>query len=257
MVRLIAGIGGPAMIRHKFIYPRGSGGAWLSNLIWHLETRNFSIPSVERVFDGLPASSIPFKHSFEIMNPHNPLDVCYPNTNDNLSNFLFSTNSLFVLYLNDAFKVRYGIHKLAERSSKDQLFDLTDSATYIFTNQHYQEHYCENIDLEYRLVFQDQVRFIQQLFEILDQIGIDYEKNQDYCINSINYYKTTVANPMQQIGNLDSLMWLGACHAMLSIDNISVPFIHDDAVLADFKEIFAPWNAYCIQKISPMSFEWL
>ena len=244
------------MIRHKFTYPRGSGGSWLNNMIWHLETRNFSIPSVERVFDNLPRSTIPFRHFFEIINPHNPLDVSYPNV-DNLTNFLFSTDALFVLYLNDAFKVRYGIHKLAERSSKDQLFDLTNSATYIFTNQHYQEHYCQNIDLDYRLIFQDQVLFVRRLFGLLDKTEIDYEKNQDYCIDSINYYKTTIANPMEQIGNLDSLIWLGACHAILSIDNIPIPVINDDATLVEFKEIFAPWNSYCIQRILPMSFEWL
>lgn len=243
-------------MRHRFIVPRGSGGSWLSNMIWNLESRNFLIPRVNRVFDGLPKSTISVVHAFEIMNPHNPLDVRYSLADDGLSNFLFSTNSLFVLYLNEAFKVRYGIHKLAERQVRDQLFTLTDSAMYIFNDDHYHRHYCRNIDLDYKLIFHDPVQFLQQLFALLDKTGIDYEKNQDYCMASINYYKTTVADPMQHVGNLDSMIWLGACHAILSIDNIPIPVIDNDAVLADFKEIFAPWNAYCIQKISPMTFEW-
>ena len=46
----------------------------------------------------------------------------YLEMEQNNSDFLFSTDALFVLYLNDAFKVRYGLHKLAERHLIDQFF---------------------------------------------------------------------------------------------------------------------------------------
>ena len=53
----------------KVFFPRGGGGNWLSNLIWHLEAANFSIPRVNVVFDGQPQCSIPFSHSFEVPDP--------------------------------------------------------------------------------------------------------------------------------------------------------------------------------------------
>jgi len=244
------------MMRHRFIFPRGSGGSWLSNMIWNLQSRNFLIPSVNRVFDGLPRSTISFDHAFEIIDPNNPSSVVYVDAKNN-SDFLFSTDALFVLYLNDAFKVRYGLHKLADRHLIDQLFDLTNSAMYIFNDDRYHRHYCRNIDLDYRLIFQEPVQFVQKLFALLDKTGIDYEKNQVYCMDSINYYKTTVADPMQQVGDLDNMIWLGACHAILSINNIPIPVINDDVTMSELKEIFAPWNSYCMQKIFPMSFEWI
>ena len=51
------------MKKSVIMYPHGGGGAWLSNLIYHLETNNKTLPIIDLVFDyERKAKSIDFFH---------------------------------------------------------------------------------------------------------------------------------------------------------------------------------------------------
>jgi len=240
----------------KFFFPRGHGGSWLNNLICHLEDNDTTLPDVDVIFDYLQKSSIPFRHGFEVIDPANSNEVKYFKKNADI-NVLFSSKFLFNHYLNDAHKVIYHIHKLDTKIIYEQYFTLTDSATYIQNNDIYYDYYCNNIDLDYALIFQNPNLFADNLFEILNLCELQYTPNKEYVLKSIDYYKSTCENPNNHFGNLDSLYWLGWSHALLMSNNVELSnTLNETATVQDIKKLIAPFNEQCIKWSLPHVFYW-
>lgn len=208
-------------------YPRGGGGSWLDNLIWHLENRDWTVPTVNRVFDREPMSTVRFGHSFEIVDPGRPENVTVKQTNT-VPSIVFSTQYRFNSYLLLAEKVWYGIHHIDQLPLTEQFFRLSDSARYILTNATYHEYY-DRVDLEYSLIFQNPDRFIDCLFDILTRYGIEFTANRDYCLKSIAYYRTTCPNPEEYIGNMSNLIYLAWVHAVSQINGVELAGAIDQA----------------------------
>ena len=238
----------------KVFYPRGGGGNWLSNLIWHLEKANYTLPNVTTVFDNEPKSSIPFLHKFEIPDPSRSDEIFELPLAER--NILFSCEQLFNHYLNNAIKVKSHFHNLEQLNTQQKLFELSNGAKYYFSNIHYKEHYCRNIDLDYALIFQDPEQFTHVLLEFLSTANIKYTANKDYMLASMDYYTTTCPNPDDHFDNWDSMVWLGACHAITILDQLSIDSIPQDADISTIVQILQPHADHYRQRIAPMMFEW-
>ena len=235
------------MLKTKIYYPRGSGGNWLSNLIWHLEKDDYTLPQVDIVFDGQSSASIPFSHIFEVPDPSRSNELSRYSAADR--NILFSTDRLFNLYLNDAIKVRYRPELTIKNTSLlSQYFTLSDSAWYILNNEIFRTSYCCNIDLDYRLVFQNPDLFVDSLFDVLDSIGLKYTPNKKYALHSIEYYRSTCPDPATHIGNLDSIIWLGWCHALTLINKIPLAgTATEESTMENLKLLLEPVADQCLK----------
>lgn len=205
------------------LYPRGSGGSWLSNLIWHLEHGSTAVPQVDTVFDHTAQGSIAVTHGFEIPDPHSVNQRV--NTAHSGPAVLFSTPCVFNHYINNAVKVKYHIHQLGQRSLRDQLFELSNGAHYYLTNDHYRSVYCGTPDLDAALIFQCPEEFANQLYCVLNKFNIRYTANTHYVLASIAHYRNTCPRPQQHYNNPQSLLWLGACHAVSTVYNIQLPAV--------------------------------
>lgn len=232
------------------LFPRGMGGNWLSNLIWHLEHNRTDVPSVDVIFDGAKRCSIPFSHSFEIPDPHCPDQVQYYAQ----TGTVFSCKHLFIHYLNNAVKVKYRIHQLDQQPWQQQLFDLSNGARYYLTNEHYYDHYCKDIGLDYSLIFTDPDQFITDLFALLNKLNVQYTANKDYVLKSIAYYRSTCPDPGDHFDNFDSILWLGMCHAVALVDNLTITESIIDIDSA--QRLLKPLAAHCADRIQPLMFEW-
>jgi len=238
----------------KVFFPRGGGGNWLSNLIWHLEAANFSIPHVNVVFDGQPRCSIPFSHSFEVPDSTAGNQIVQDKLSDR--NVMFSCRYLFNHYLNNAVKVKYYIHGIHAMPIQQQLFELSNGFKYYLTNEIYKKYYCNVINLDYALIFQNPEQFADVLLEFLDSTGIAYTKNKLYVLNSMANYRNTCANPSDQVDNWHSMLWLGACHAITILDQLPIEVISPDADLTTIAHVLQPHAKHYRQRISPLMFKW-
>ena len=239
----------------KVFFPRGGGGNWLSNLIWHLEKANFSLPSIGRIFDGQPrSSSIPFSHSFEVIDQSDGDQIVEYELSDR--NVTFSCSYLFNHYINNADKVLYHIHGIGQMSIRQQIFELSNNAKYYLTNEIYKKYYCNRIDLDYALIFQNPEQFADVLLEFLDSTGIAYTKNKLYILDSIAHYRTTCQDPMGHFDNWHSMLWLGACHAITILDHLPIRIISPNADQATVAQILLPHAEHYKQRITPLMFKW-
>jgi hypothetical protein len=240
-----------------FYYPRGCGGSWLANLIWHLERESTELPKADVVFDREPKSSqIKALHAFEILNPLAPTELLY--RHKKYSKFiLFSTGCLFNMYINDAYKVRYHILGLSKKNTQDQLFTLSDSMRFIWTNQDWHKSYCGKNDLEYKLIFQDPDKFIDILFDILHKNNVKFVPDRDYAKKSIQHYRSTCVNPLTVYGNMNNLVWLACCHAVSMLKEIPLPItITPDTGLEEIKEIMIEFSDLTQELVSKSMFTW-
>jgi hypothetical protein len=230
-------------------YPRGSGGNWLGNLIWHLEHNQLSLPNVDVVFDGqLRSNSFAYTHVFNLLNGKNPTFDQYPGPR-----VIFSSPCWFNQFINDAVKVRYHIQKLSKESIADQFFLLSNSAVYILTDQLWQTTWEIPGELEYRLLSEDQERFIDCLFSLLDKFNIKYTSDRNYCRASIEYYKSTCPKPLEHLNNFDSLLWLSWCHAHILINKQSLSAsITPDATINSIRNIIEPVSSEVLATTLPM-----
>ena len=238
----------------KVLFPRGGGGNWLSNLIWHLEKADYTLPNVKTVFDNEPKSSIPFSHKFEIPDPSCSNEILpLPLAKRNI---LFSCEQLFNHYINNAIKVKSQFHNIEQLNTQQKLFELSNGAKYYFNNAYYKEHYCCNIDLDYALIFQNPAQFADVLVKFLDSTNIKYTANKDYMLTSMAYYTTTCPTPSNHFDNWDSMLWLGACHAVTILDQLPIDVIPPDANTATVVQILQPHADHYRQRIRPLMFKW-
>jgi len=220
-------------------YPRGSGGNWLGNLIWRLETNGFELPEVNVVFDGQPKSNrFLYSHIFNILDGKTPI---YDDRYMSHDMVKFSSPCWFNQYINDAVKVRYHILNIGTTPIIDQFHLLTDSAIYIRTDSRWQETWKIPGKLEYSLLYRDSEKFVDQLFALLDQCNVKYTPVREYCNASIEYYKSTCPQPSEHLNNFDSLLWLAWCHAELLISGVGLrSTVPADATVDIIRQLVEP-----------------
>ena len=220
-------------------YPRGSGGNWLANLIWRLETTQFELPNVNVVFDGQKLSArFLYSHVFNLFDGQLPV---FDNKCVGQDLLKFSSPCWFNHYINDAVKVKYQIGKIGISPIIDQFYLLTNSAVYIRTNRLWQETWGTPGELEYKWLYHDPTKFINQLFAILNHYNVKYTPDHEYCHASIEYYKSTCPCPSELLNNFNSLLWLAWCHAELLITGIKLPsVIPADATVSNIRQLVEP-----------------
>jgi len=237
--------------RNIICYPRGSGGYWLNNLIWRLETSQFDLPDVDVVFDGQPTSANFLQsHLFNLVDGKTATfdESC---KGDNL--IKFSSPCWFNQFINDAVKVRYRILNLSDQSIIDQFYTLTNSAVYILTDTLWQKTWEHPGELDYKLLIEDPDQFIDRLFSVLDRCSIKYTRDRSYCHSSIEYYKSTCPDPSKHLNNFNSLLWLAWCHAHILINNQPLPAtIPTDATVDAICKIVEPVSAGVLARTLPM-----
>ena len=198
------------MYNIAFIMPHGGGWHWLSNLIYHLQHNDFTLPNVPAaVFDDEPQSDILFSHAYEWPTKR---FIEFPS---NVQRILVSTDKPFNLYLNDIKKIHLSprfLNKVALPETQ-QFIELSNAAKSWLVDP-LLRYYQENIVLNTRLLFCDPDQFLNELFAILDAAGIEYTKNIEYCYTSIANYKLTCFCPGEHVGNIHSIPWLAWCHAL-------------------------------------------
>lgn len=236
-------------------YPRGGGGSWLANLIWHLENNDFSLPKVDVIFDNQPRTkNITFPHMFEVISPEHPEEISVKVAGDH---FLFSTDCLFNMFINDAFKVRFKIFKLGNQTIDNQLFTLSDSFRYIWTDKNWHKFYCNQIDLLYNNVFQNPELFVDELFKILHSGNIQFTPNIEYALNSVNHYKQTCIDPETIFGNVDSIVWLACCHAVTMLHEIPLPIsIDNNTSFGEIQNALRCFDLLTQKFVKPRMFIW-
>ena len=217
-----------------FIFPPCGGGAWLSNLIYNLENNLTEVSTTDVVtFDHLPRCRFKFKHAF-LVDLENKLT--YQNHSD--TKIVFSNAFAFNHYINIMFKHKFNQHFDNNSLSSipaDQLDVSTNAAVYYCVDRQYHDAYYTNIDLDHRLLFQNPDEFVSILFDTLDKISNNYAHNRKFVLDSIAYYRSTCVDPALHYDNFDSIIWLGWCHAVCTINNI--PIGTDLSAVTDISEI--------------------
>ena len=242
-----------------FIFCKGGGGSWLGNLIWQLEHNNFSINVPKNnVFDPYPGNGKYYEvqHSLEYFDPLTPTFLKI----DKASTIIkYGTNKPFQIYLNELFKIRFGIC-VDDQSPvfADQFESATQGAKAWLTDSIVLDAYCTDIGLDYELLFTDPKVFIDNLFAILDTTDLIYTKNVDYCMLSIDNYKKTCPNPKHHIGNMDSMMWLAWCHALKMVHKIPTDNFNfaEAKNLEEIAIVLAPIQEQCLELSKPWYFLW-
>jgi len=201
------------MTIQNFIYPEGSGGSWLANLIGQLETSILDMPTNRLTFDQSSRKSMINYH--EILQDgqlvFRDADVI------NQPYLVFSTPCRFNILLNLVYKKWFNpeFHNMTQHYTVTQQFmKITDHARYLLTDSRYQQLFFTQIDLEYSLVFQDPVQFALRLYEFLDRAGLTYTLNDHMVLSNIKNYLRTCETPADHVDNYNSLVWLGWCHAL-------------------------------------------
>jgi hypothetical protein len=174
-------------------YPGGTGGRWLSNLIFCLEN---NVPQVgttnqEKNFHKhLRTQNVKFLHTTE--------DRCE----------VFSGRAVFNIYLNWLVKLLYPEKKIDLLPIQEQFEQL---ASFASTNLFLLE---ERVDLDFNLIFTEPDQFTQTLFDILDRYNLVYTKNIEIVTAALQNYKDSCVDPVQHFDNYDSMFWLGWCNGI-------------------------------------------
>ena len=79
-------------------------------------------------------------------------------------------------------------------------------------------------DLDFNLIFIDQEKFINNLFDILDRYSIVYTKNKDICYRAIIEYKETCTDPELHFDNFESADWVGWCLGIMKLETGKLPY---------------------------------
>lgn len=230
-----------------FLCHHGGGRHWLSNLIWHLENNNLTVPSAKLYFDNQPQCSIKFETYFEYIERTKFVENKTLKTNK----IVFFTNKPFNAYLNEAAKVQLNPsnYNLDQAPLFDKIATLLDTSRSWIKNSNYHDYYYNNIDLEYSLIFQDPEKFIDKLYNILDSINFSYKQNREYCRASIENYKKTCIDPDLVIGDLNNLYWLVWCMTLRTTYSMKPSFgisMDGSISLEDIIKLLEPVNDRCI-----------
>jgi hypothetical protein len=227
----------------RLIFPKGGGGSWLSNLIWHLENSDWTSIRPAINYDGVPQGPIIREH-------YNP------NEYENIPTVLFSTKRFFNVHLNEVKKILHPIHTVNNLSDGARINFSAEKMQPWLSDNDFKNFYCTNIDLEYEWIFSAEPKFIKRLYEILEQYNISYIKNDKYIRSSLANYRSTCELPTKHLGNTNSFEWLAFCLAMARAKNIPIePFDLNDTI-DNIKPKFYHLQLDALEFVKPYTFTW-
>jgi len=233
----------------NIVFPRGAGGHWLANLILHLERADPEVPRVAVAYDWLPGTgSLAVTHWFDTESTGIRWIVA-----EDSEPRVFSTRYAFNLYLASVTKTvlnREFDTNILDLPRDQQFFQLVDIARYQLTDDLFDRCYRQKIDLNWELIFLNPPAFADQLFDILNQFGIEYSPDTELVVNGCRQYRSTCPDPgsVRDPDNPVFLAWLAAVAESLklpvegSVQNFENlrPFL--DQLLAATAELRFDWN---------------
>lgn len=201
------------MSRPFIAYCNGTGGRWLSHMLWAVETGHLEFP---------PISGINFHHGsrtayFEI--DHN--DTGAP------ADYTFGAACRFDLFINSWLKFRC--------ADNYQNFNALDPGQQIYVLSNdvrwrlgpvYATAYESQIDLDYALLFSDAVGFRDQLLTILSPHWPEHyitAVTQPYVDSAVAAFVATVPQAREHLGNVHSQGWRAWCHAQCLLNDVAIP----------------------------------
>ena len=202
----------------KIVFPGGTGGHWLSYLIYCLENNIIEIVPQQT---GNNFHKFPQSKNVRIVHWQK----------DHLNCVVFSTKYCFNISLNAFFKT--------DLKKDPNLFNkVSQSTSYQLSSPQGKNDYVNHIDLQYELLFIDPDLFLDKLFSILDNNGIQYHKNKQVALQHIENFKNSCVNVLTHYDNFDSIFWLGWCSGILHAENIPSNIDYDNVDLKLIAEQF-------------------
>lgn len=194
-------------------YPHGAGGMWLSHVVWCLEHRQFEVDESTPVnfHQHAVTDSIEFGH---VVNSDQDL--------------VFGGAYGFQYYLNfwHKHRVKNNYLKFNDLLPYQQFHELSNEAQWIISSNDWTRMYAHNVDIDFGNMWQNQTKFVEQLFAILDQLSIQYTHNSDFVLRMIAQYQRSCVPVTDFIGS-NKLPWLAWCHAMAMAESKSLPMAVD------------------------------
>jgi hypothetical protein len=179
------------MYKLRISYPGGSGGNWLSNLIYSLE--NGLGPVQEQV-------------NWHKNNKSDNVQLCHDV--EDKSQVFFNGRAVFNIYLNV-------VEKFRKHDQQMHLTDITERFETLASEASSKLFFLdERIDLNWDYIFLDTPVFVDQLLDTLDRHNINYQPNRTLCKVAIDNYKKTCADPALYFDNFESEEWLGWCNGI-------------------------------------------
>lgn len=204
------------MFKFTLVYPNGAGGNWLSNLVYSLEhnttTGTFN---TEGNFHSVEKSqSINLSHS-HAAGPCVVLDG----------------TAIFNRYLNAITKLfNYQEAELKNASLQDTFEKLASYTSYFISRI---EH-LDTVDINFNHMLNDNEKFAQELFAVLDQYNFNYVKDQNKINTALTIYRASCTDPMLHFDNFDSVYWLGWCNGICKYEFQDWPLVDTIKEMQDF-----------------------
>lgn len=183
----------------------------MSHVVWCLEHEQFAIDAVAPVnfHQHSVTSSIEFGH--DVVNP---------------DDLVFGGPYGFHYYLNFWHKHRVANNYLnfAQQTPYQQFCQLSDEALWIQTDPAWMQSYANRVNIDFANIWQNPAQFVQQLYQVLDQLCIKYTANDQFVKSMLGHYQHTCVPVQDFLGNIDQLPWLAWCHAQALAHGTTIPF---------------------------------
>lgn len=185
------------MVNQEICFVPGCGGYWVRALVKSLECDKFLIRVIGNTFHD----------------PNKARQFYMTHNRDSATALFFNGSAYFNIFLNFMSK-----NKISDALVGDYIDIAARRAVDIMSYK------SMKTDLDFNLIFLDQDKFIDDLFNLLDSSDIVYTKNKDICYRAIVEYKKTCTDPELHFDNFDSLDWIGWCLGIMKIETNQLPY---------------------------------
>ena len=200
-------------------YSPGTGGRWLTHMLWALENNCTTMPPVS----GVNYHQGRWSRYFEI----------YHNDTNEPSEFTFGGHCKFNLFLNSWIKFRRAdnYNSFNSMNQAQQILVLSNDVTWRL-GAAYAGVYDTHIDLDYADIFKNTPAFRQQLISMLSRAEWPYcdRVTQPFVDDAAAQFRATVVDPREHWGNVHSTGWLAWCHSWCQQHSVEIPVSVADAV---------------------------
>lgn len=178
-------------------YPGGAGGNFVSHLICVLQHDDYSpYLGVNYHLSKRDSRIITHDHaSFERTNPEKDLVI--------------GGNCIYNFYVNFVIKWAFHDEQLHEKDHYVQVIKLSHYVDMFY--KFYAFFQSCRPHLEWTLMYTDEDKFIDDLFELLEKRKYVFRRNRELAKMKIAEYKATNIDPMDSFDNPDSILWQAWC----------------------------------------------
>ena len=214
----------------NLLWMPGGGGHWLMHTVHCLQTN--TIPIAHKYSET---------YDYDVQTPDIHKGHWHYQFDNPSSIVLFSTKHLFNISCASLIKNRVD---LKDPTGIKALEYYTNAALY-HTNDNI---YNTDIRLNHDWLYNNPEKFIAALYDILDESGIKYNKNDAMLRESMHNYISTFSISDYYM-NWDSLFWLGWCHAVLTNAKIDVQTDVYKCTINEVQGLFRQHEDYCVAEI--------